>query len=180
MSRCVGVVLRQNLLEVTSGLLYDWDHPKKFIRQCSGGAEKKAQKQAFICPIEVKCTKCVKRISYLFHKISGLLQSGSKDRIRWNPGKVSLLKKMKVTSSGHCIFACCMTRSYNKHKHFKIIHKIKLFMTSFSTINTVCPVKEIIFCNSCLSLYKTCNICLVILFATYFGTFFNLRMNVSV
>lgn len=62
--------------------------------------------------------------------------------------------------------------SYNKHKHFKIIHKIKLFLTSFSTINTVCPVKEIIFCNSCLSLYKTCNICLVILFATYFGTFF--------
>lgn len=83
-----------------------------------------------------------------------------------------ILKKMKVTSSGHCIFACCMTRSYNKHKHFKIIHKIKLFLTSFSTINTVCPVKEIIFCNSCLSLYKTCNICLVILFATYFGTFF--------
>lgn len=96
------------------------------------------------------------------------------------PRKGKFIKKMKVTSSGHCIFACCMTRSYNKHKHFKIIHKIKLFMTSFSTINTVCPVKEIIFCNSCLSLYKTCNICLVILFATYFGSFFNIRMNVSV
>lgn len=97
------------------------------------------------------------------------------------PRKGKFIKrKMKETSSGHCIFACCMTRSYNKHKHFKIIHKIKLFMTSFSTINTVCPVKEIIFCNSCLSLYKTCNICLVILFATYFGSFFNIRMNVSV
>lgn len=61
---------------------------KKFIRQCSGGAEKKAQKQAFICPIAVKCTECVKRISYLFYKISGLLQSGSQNRFRGNPGKV--------------------------------------------------------------------------------------------
>lgn len=173
MSRCVGVVLRQNLLEVTSGLLYDWDHPKKFIRQCSGGAEKKAQKQAFICSVEVKCTKCVKRISYLFHKISGLLQSGSKDRIRWNPGKVSLLKEKWKKLLVVIVYSPAVWQaSYNKHKHFKIIHKIKLFLTSFSTINTVCPVKEIIFCNSCLSLYKTCNICIVILFATYFGTFF--------